>query len=443
MTRATRVTHRPTRRRSAAAALASQLLAGAAVAALVVAAAAAVAAPPREAAPPRLRELLAGSRLVVAGRVEKVEALDSGRLSVATVAVSRTLKGNAPSGRVQVLDLASLPSVPPLLRSGESVLLFLGPARRNSYLRSLLPEGSYSEPSRGREAVLASVDPATVEEATRIVEEMVTASRTPEPDPARRRASERARAFSALGARHPAVVEDGVAALGESKPLLPLSDEERGRLAAVIGREDLPSRVRERLFAQVAALQVEAMVAPLQAVRSNDVAVTAAAWNALRRLGAAPDAKQIAQMLRDGDPEVRSAAARELIARDPKAEVERAARLALDDPDPKVRVAVCEAIGQSGSPATIPLLEKAFDKPPVEAQQAAARAIFRIGGRPAQESFARLTFTSSPEMQRYAVTLLRATGIADDDPLLVKVRDEHPENEVREVAEHGFPEPEH
>ena len=72
-----------------------------------------------------------------------------------------------------------------------------------------------------------------------------------------------------------------------------------------------------------------------------------------------------------------------------------------------------------------------------------ARAIFQIGGRPAQESFARLVFTAPAEQQRYAIALLRSTGIADDDPLLVKIRKEHPEKEVREVAEHGFPEPEH
>jgi hypothetical protein len=386
---------------------------------------------------------VAGARLVVAGRVEQVESLDSGRLSVATIAVTQTLKGEAAAGRVQVLDLARLPSTPALFRNGESLLLFLAPARRTSYLRKLLPDGGSFEPTSGREAVIASGDPATVEEAARLVAAIVESSRTPEPDADKRRAAERAQAFGELAARHAAVVEDGIAGLADLKPLLPLSDEERARLAATIGREDLPARIRERLFAQVASLQLEAMVPALQAVQADDPQVTAAAWRALRRLGAAPDAKQIAQLLRATSAEVRIAAARELIARDPAGEVERAARLAVDDPDAKVRVAVTDALGQSGSVATIVVLEQAFGKPPIEAQQAAARAIFQIGGRPAQESFARLTFTSTPEMQRYAVTLLRATGIAGDDPLLVKIRKEHPEAEVRETAEHGFPEPEH
>ena len=421
-------------------AAALRLLLGA-VAALVVRSAAA--APPREAVPPRLRQLVAGARLVVAGRVEQVESLDSGRLAVATVAVTQTLKGEAPAARVLVLDMASLPSTPPLFRTGDSVLAFLSPARRNSYLRKLLPEGSYAEPTSGRDAVIAAGDPATIDEAARIVGELVESSRTPEPDAAKRRAAERARVLAALAARHAVLVEEGIAGLGELKPLLPLSDEESARLAAAIVRADLPSRVRERLFAQVATLQLDAMVPALQAVHSDDAQVTAAAWSALRRLGAAPDDKQIAQLLRAGDPKVRTAAARELIARDPKAEVDRAARLAVDDPDPQVRIAVADALGQSGSEATIVVLERAFVKPPIEAQQAAARAIFQIGGRPAQESFARLVFVAPAEQQRYAVALLRSTGIADDDPLLVKIRKEHPEKEVREVAEHGFPEPEH
>jgi HEAT repeat protein len=291
--------------------------------------------------------------------------------------------------------------------------------------------------------VLAAGDPAAIEEATRIVAGLIAASRTPEPDADKRRAAERARVLAALGARHATVFEDGIAGLADLKPLLPLSDEEQGRLAAAIARDDLPPRVRERLFAQVATLRIESLVPALQALRASDPAVTAAAWRALRQLGAAPDAKQIAELLRSPEPAVRSAAARELIARDPAAEVTRAARLAVDDPDPKVRVAVSEALGQSGSPAVIVVLERAFDRPPLEAQQAAARAIFQIGGRPAQQSFARLVFAATPEMQRYAITLLRATGIAENDPLLVKVRKEHPEEEVREVAEHGFPEPEH
>lgn len=429
---------RPRRARAAAV---LRLLLGAAAAALVVSSAAA--SPPRETVPPRLRSLVAGARLVVAGRVEQVESLDSGRLAVATIAVTQTLKGEASAARVLVLDLASLPSTPPLFRTGDSVLVFLTPARRNSYLRKLLPEGSYAEPTSGRDAVIAAADPATIDEAARIVAELVEASRAPAPDADARRAGERARVLAELAARHPVVVEEGVAGLAELRPLLPLSDDESARIAAAIRREDLPSRVRKRLFAQVATLQLDGMVPALQAVQSNDAEVTAAAWSALRRLGAAPDEKQIAQLLRASDPKVRTAAARELIARDPKAEVDRAARLAVDDPDPQVRIAVTDGLGQSGSAATLVVLEKAFVKPPLEAQQGAARAIFQIGGRPAQESFARLVFSAPPEQQRYAIALLRSTGIAADDPLLVKIGKEHPDKEVREVAEHGFPELEH
>jgi HEAT repeat protein len=424
-------------RRTTPAALALAIVAG------VAAAASALAAPARETVPPRLRQLVAGARVVVAGRVEQVATYDSGRLALATVAVTRILKGDDPGGRVQIVEMRSLPSTPALFAEGEPVLAFLGPASRGSYLRQQLPEGAYLEASAGRASVLASPDPVVIDEAARLVGRIVEASRAPEPDAAKRRLAERALVFDALAARHPALVEDGIAGLADLKPLEPLSDEESARLAAAIERDDLPSRVRERLFASVASLGLKTMVPALQRVTSRDAAVTGAAWAALRALGATPDADQVAERLKSTDAKVRIAAARELVARDPSAELERAARLATDDPETEVRVAVVDALSATRSPVVIVVLERAFVDRELEVRQAAGRGIFQIGGRPAQESLARLAFTATPEMQRQAVVLLRATGIATDDPLLVRIAEQHPDAEVREVAKHGLPIHEH
>lgn len=420
------------RGRTALAALALAIVAGA------VATASALAAPAREAVPPRLRALVAGARLVVVGRVEQVATYDSGRLALATVAVTRTLKGDDPAGRVQVVELRSLPSTPALFEDGQSVLAFLSPAARSSYLRNLLPDGTYFEASEGRASVLASNDPAVIDEAARVVERIVAASRAPEPDAAKRTAAQRTLVFDELAARQPAVFEDGVAGLAELQPLEPLSDEEKARLTAAIVREDLPARVRERLFASLASLGVRAAIPALQRVQSSDPAVTGAAWAALRVLGAAPDADQVAEDLRSSDPQLRITAARELIARDPTAELERAAKLATDDPQTDVRLAVIDALAETRSPVVIVVLERAYGDRELIVRQAAGRGIFQIGGRPAQESLARLTFSATPEMQRQAIVLLRATGIANDDPLLMRIREQHPDAEVRKVAEHGL-----
>lgn len=422
------------RLRTAPAALALAIVAGAV--------AGASAAPVRESAPARLQKLLADSRLVVVGRVSDVATYDDGKLAVAAIAAERTLKGSDTDGPVRVLEMRPLPSVPALLVGGDHVIAFLVPARLSSYVRGHVPAGTYWQPTSA-DGVIAAADAAAVAQAAALVERMATASREPEPDPAKRKAAARALVFDELAARHPALVEDGIAGLGELPALRPLSDAERATLGGAVARDDLPARVRERLFAQVASLRLEELVPALRAVRSSDAAVTAAAWQALRQLGAAPSADEIATGLTSGDPAVRAAAARELLARDVAAELDRAGGLALADPDPKVRIAVIDALAASRNPATLVVLEKAFVVPELAVRQAAGRGIFQVGGRPAAESLARLTFTAPPEMQRYAVTLLRASGVADDDPLLVRIRTEHPDAEVREAAEHGLPMHEH
>lgn len=394
------------------------------------------------AVPPRLHQLLSGARTVVSGRVSTVQELDSGRVAIAEIAVDGTLKGDDPGDTVRVVELRSLPSAPVAFRSGEHVLAFLSPVARNSYLRATLPEGSYLQASHGREGVVAAEAETPIAEAAALVGRMVAASREPEPDRAKRAAQARALVFDELAARHPAVVEDGIAGLGSVPGLEPLASGEKARLEALVARDDLPPRVRERLFTQIGALGLQEMVPALRGVAADDPQVTAAAWRALRRLGAPPDARDLARELRSTDPAVRSAAAAELLARGPQ-EIPRVTDLALGDPDPEVRVAVLGALAETGSPEALPTLERAFADPDWEVRQAAGRAIFQIGGRPAAETFARLTLNGPRDAQQYALTLLRATGVGDDDPLLVRIRNEHPDARVRRAAEHGLATPEH
>ncbi|HEY8513921.1 MAG TPA: HEAT repeat domain-containing protein [Candidatus Binatia bacterium] len=397
----------------------------------------ALGAPRSESTPPRLQSLLRGARTVVVARVADVVEHDSGRVAVAELSVASTIKGEEGDGTLRVVELRSLPSVPPVFERGRHVVAFLNPAARTSYLRDVLPPGEYLQAS-GREAVLASEDEVAAREAGAIVERIAAASREPERDLEKRRAAERALAFDEIAARHPAVVEDGVAALATLPDLEPLADGERSRLAAAVARDDLPVRIRVRLLDQIATLGLEDMVGPIASLRSDDSTVTAAAWSALRRLGAAPDEKQIARELGSANPDQRAAAARELLARGGRDAIERAGRLATDDPDPEVRKQVIDALASTGSPDALPILERAFSAPGWDVRQAAGRAIFQIGGRAAAESFARLTFDAPAELQRYALTLLRASGVPEDDPLLRRIRTEHPVSEVREAATRGF-----
>ncbi len=145
----------------------------------------------------------------------------------------------------------------------------------------------------------------------------------------------------------------------------------------------------------------------------------------------------------DRDPAVRAAAARQLLRIGGAEAMAQVSRMALSDTSPQVRLAALEALGTSGRPEAIPVLEQAFADPSWEIRQATGRAILALGGRTALESFARLCFAPPVDAQRYAITLLLAAGAGGDDPLVEKVATSHPDEEVREIARHGLPFHEH
>ncbi len=379
---------------------------------------------------------------MVAGTVTTVTAYDEGRLGVARVRVDRVLKGTA-SGDLTVVERHDMPSSPDLLRSGDHVLLFLAPAARSSSLTQALPPGTYTEPVAGRAGVITG-DAAAVAEAADLVARMVAAGAAPEKDRARRAAQARALVMDEIGARHPRLVAEGAAALpGVPDLAATLGDDERRRLEAALAREDLPSYVRVVLVEAVGGADLVALAPALRTLPRPDPAVQAAAWEALRRLGQPPTVADLTPALASPDPALRAAAATALAGTAGRDAIPQLERLALEDPSTEVRDAAIAALGSLRGPEALPALERIWAASDWPQRQAAGRAISRIGGRSAQEAFARLAFVGQPDAEKYAVTLLMLTGVSRDDELVTKIRTTHPDDSVRALATEGLPRGEH
>jgi HEAT repeat protein len=169
--------------------------------------------------------------------------------------------------------------------------------------------------------------------------------------------------------------------------------------------------------------------------------VLAAVWEAQAGLGAPPTLVDLEPSLASRDPAVRTAAVRAAVRTGGADGAERAMRLATDDPDPAVRKAAIVALGESRRVEALPTFERVFADGSPELRRAAGGAIFGLGGRTAGEAFARLAFSAPPDRQKQAVALLLALRLPPDDPSVRRVRETHPDPEVRDYAEHGMKDP--
>ncbi len=385
---------------------------------------------------PRLRALLGQARLAVRAEVTEVVPYDHGRIAVAHLRVVKTLKGTA-SESVLVVESRDLPT-PPIFVSGQHVVVFLKMAPRTSQLATVVPEGQYYALVDPHTACLASTAAADADEAAAIVAQLAGASRKPDTNQARRVSSRRQLIFDLVAARLPPLVEDGANSLREIANLTAtLTSDEQGRLETALGRADLPLPVRIALIHAVAAAKLQQLVPTLRALRDPDL--LEASWAALAQLDAAPKPEDLRDQLGSPEPKVRAAAAKQLLNEEGAAAIPFVQRIAVSDPDKTTQLAAIEALGDTKSPAALPALEQVFSVTSWDARQASARAINTIGGREASEAYARLAFSAPPEAQIYAVTLLKVTGVGDDDILIKRIRETHPNPEVREVAEHGLP----
>lgn len=377
--------------------------------------------------------------MVVVGDVASVTPYDQGRVNVAAIQVEAVLKGNLAgrAAQARVVERRDLP-IPPTFRQGQSVLAFLKAAPRSSSLNAILPKGLYYSLVDVDEACLVAESPASLAEMRRIVESIVAESRNPQTDSAQRAVAARDLTFELLSARHPVLVEDGAASLA-GVPFLAgtLTSGELEKLEAALRREDLPVRVRVALVRAVGRAGLHEAIPALRALRSPPE-VMEAAWQALDQLQAPPPAEKLEERLAADNPEVRAAAVRELLRREGAAAVSKAAPVALQDPDPEVRRAAIKALGETGKPEALPPLERVFVEEDVKMRQAAAGAILAIGGQPATDAFARLTFTGPPSAQRYAFVCLMLNGVTRNDPVIKRIAETHPDESIRRLATHGL-----
>jgi HEAT repeat protein len=398
---------------------------------LIVASAQSAAASPA----PRLRALLKAGRLVVDGQVAAVKSYDDDRVGVVEFGVDKIFKGSLPGQppfRVSIVEVREGP-VRPGLDAGMRGIAFLRPAPRTTLLAKVLPEGTYYELLPEHGAFIAAASPGDAGRNTAVVDRLVAAARGSGLDAS----AARQLTFALLASPSPILVEDGIAGIAKLGPPAALTPNELGTLRTDLGRADLPDRVRIALIEAVAAAGISDVVPALQAI-SAPPAVAEAAWQALDRLGAAPPDESLQARLADREASIRAAAARELIRREGIDAISQIAPLAIQDPDPSVRLAAVEALGGLKKPEALPPLERVFSDSSPELQQASARAILAIGGQPAIDALGRLAFAGTGESQRYAVVVLMTVNDERTSEVLQRIGTTHPEEEVRDLALHGF-----
>jgi HEAT repeat protein len=387
---------------------------------------------------PRLRALLKAGRTVVAGAVTDSVSYDDDRVAVVTFKATKVFRGKGePPLTLSLVELHEGSNAPPMT-AGMQGLAFLRPAAMTSYLERTIPAGSYEQLLPDYGAFIPAADSA---DAARQVAIMARVLRAASGAPLSA-ADARQLTFDLLASDSPVLVEDGAAGLGDLGRPATLTEAESATLSAALLRQTLPDRVRIGLIRAVADAQLTAMVPTLQKI-DTPPPVMEAAWRALDTLGAGAAADELKQRLASTAPSTRIAAARAMLDRSGADAVVDVSPLAVRDPDPKVRLAVVEALGALKNPATLPTLEQAFVDPDVTQRQAAARAILAVGGKSAADTLSRLAVEGPVESQRYAVVVLMTMNDPDAAVLLKQLGKTHPDAKTRDLIQHGFPKPEH
>jgi HEAT repeat protein len=174
---------------------------------------------------------------------------------------------------------------------------------------------------------------------------------------------------------------------------------------------------------EIGAPAIEPLIAALDGYRGGPRGVT----EALGKIGA-PAVEPVAAALKDGDPDLRRAAAKALgeigaPAFEPLA-------VALKDSDSRVRQAAAKALGKMGTPAVEPLTAALGDKGK-GVRSAAARALGKIG-TPAFESLTAALKDSDSDVRQAATRALGEIGVPAFEPLTAALNDSN--SDVRQAA---------
>lgn len=394
---------------------------------------------------PRLATLARGADRVVLVRVGTLNEVDEGRLLQARLQVSKTLRStdaDTPGGDLDVIEERRFPSVPATLRAGMRAIVFLELATPTSQMRRALPGGTYYRLANGRWGLLdlsdGTTEPAALELVTGWIDlaEGINTGELDEPAQAQLR---RRLVFLGLGATNARLVEDGVASLPELRGIAGnLRNDERATIERVLGREDLPDRVRIGLVNTIASMKIRSLAPALYNLSGAGPDLRRATIRARATLGEARDRKVLVDDFGADDPAVRLAAVEELSETGTDAAVAEIAALAREDQDRGVRLAAIEALGTSSSPVALEALGTIFKETDPEIRRQAARSIHAIGNRDAARLLSNLAFEAPPDAQRQAVVLLLTLDIPRTDPLVMRIREQHPSAALRELAERGI-----
>ena len=146
----------------------------------------------------------------------------------------------------------------------------------------------------------------------------------------------------------------------------------------------------------------------------------------------------VASQLTAKDPAARAAAVHALARTGDPAAFDEIARLATADPDPGVRTAAIDGLGESKRPEAMPILTRTFDAPDKTTMQHSARAMLAIGGDAADEALVNLALRGrTPESRRFAAYALVMT-YGRNAPIVHRMEASNPPPEVRDLLEHGL-----
>jgi len=384
---------------------------------------------------PRLQALLKGSRIAIAGHVVASTSYDDDRVAVVTVAVDQVFKGSVPQGPPQQVSLAEMHEGvgrPPLASDARG-LFFLRPASRISYYKKTLPPGAYDELLPDFGSFIEADSPAEFTRQREILQRVVTAASGAGFDAA----SARKLTFALLACDNATLVEDGAAGVSDLKP--PLTDDEAKVLNTALLRAVLPERVRLALVHGVGDAKLTAEAPTLRQIDAPP-ALMEAAWQALDAMGESVPEHALTEQLGSATPTTRAAAVRELLRRDGVAAIATIGPLTVSDPDPEVRRAGIDALGELKRPEGLPPLEQAFAGNTTELRQASARAIVAIGGEPAVDTLERLATSGPEDSQRYAVVVLMLIDDPHKTAIVERLGQTHPDESIRRLITKG-PEP--
>ncbi len=385
---------------------------------------------------PRIAAMLRTASLAVAATTSKAQEHTDEGLRSATLSIGRVLKGTHDTPTATVVESREFPSVPPVLQNDRHGVAFLVRAKATQQLRRTLPRGSLYQTAHGRWGwlELSEGDPAQAELA--LIERWAALARGAFREPETQQTEIRSLVFAEIASANPRLVEDGVQGIANLSDLQDtLSSQESRTLSTALGRRDLPPRVSERLVRAIESARLHSQLPALRAIADHDPRVVSAAFRARRSLGDIPDAKEVDGLGRDPDPQQRVSAIPLLVE---TFGVERLREMAISDPDLAVREAAIEAMGASGDPDALPTLGETFVLPDRTLRQKSSQAIYEIGGSPAADLLVGIVFDGPEDAQRHALVLLFSLGLDPLDPRLARVREEHPDAAVRDLALHGF-----